>query len=59
MSFVILRRKVFLSSVRYMSVFKLVIERNVMFMYNLQLICLGYFTGDNFGEPVEQSFAQQ
>jgi hypothetical protein len=25
----------------------------------LQLICLGYFRGDNFGEPVEQSIAQQ
>ena len=38
---------------------KLVLGRNVMFIYHLQVICLGFLTGDNFGEPVEQSFAQQ
>jgi hypothetical protein len=38
---------------------QLALGRNVMFRYHLQLICLSYFRGDNFGEPVEQSFAQQ
>jgi hypothetical protein len=55
MSFVISRRKVYLSSFGYMAV--LALGRNVMFRNHPPLICLGYFRGDNFRDPVEQLFA--